>query len=68
MTGRVYFRILGPLRVGVRDRNVELEDGRARLVLAALLLEALESDRPVPADALVRTVWDGETPVSARTQ
>ncbi|WP_285702087.1 BTAD domain-containing putative transcriptional regulator [Actinomadura sp. NBRC 104412] len=64
----VFFRILGPLRAGVQDRTVELDDDRARLVLAALLLEALEGNGPVAADRLVQAVWGGERPASARTQ
>jgi DNA-binding SARP family transcriptional activator len=68
VTDPVCFRILGPLRAGVQDRMVELEDGRARLVLAALLLEALETDAPVAVGTLVQAVWDGEPPTSAATQ
>lgn len=55
----------GPLRAGVEERPVDLGGGRARLVLAALLLEA---DRTVPVDRLVDVVWPGEPPASARTQ
>lgn len=65
MTERVSFRILGPLRAGVGGAPVDLGGGRARLVLAALLLEA---DRPVPVDRLVDVVWGDRPPSSARTQ
>jgi DNA-binding SARP family transcriptional activator len=61
----VSFRILGPLRAGVRGAPVDLGGGRARLVLAALLLEP---DRPVPVDRLVDVVWQDRPPASARTQ
>ena len=59
------FRILGPLRADVRQGPVALGGGRARLVLAALLLDP---GRTVPVDRLVETVWDGEPPASARTR
>ncbi|MEU8796785.1 AfsR/SARP family transcriptional regulator [Spirillospora sp. NPDC048819] len=65
VTDRVMFRILGPLRAGVGERPVDLGGGRARLVLAALLLEM---DRTVPVDRLVDVVWPGGPPASARTQ
>ncbi|MFB4308030.1 BTAD domain-containing putative transcriptional regulator [Actinomadura sp. GTD37] len=65
MTERVSFRILGPLRAGVQGEPVDLGGGRARLVLAALLLDA---DRPVPVDRLVDAVWGDRPPSSARTQ
>jgi DNA-binding SARP family transcriptional activator len=68
VTDPVFFRILGPLHAGVQDRTVEFEEGRARLVLAALLLEAVETGGPVAVDRLVQAVWDGEPPASARTQ
>ncbi|WP_344587520.1 AfsR/SARP family transcriptional regulator [Actinomadura vinacea] len=59
------FRILGPLRAGVRQGPVDLGDGRARLVLATLLLEA---GRVVPVERLVEAVWDEDPPASARPQ
>ncbi|MFC4051197.1 BTAD domain-containing putative transcriptional regulator [Actinomadura syzygii] len=65
VTDRVQFRILGPLRAGVRGRPVDLGGGRSRLVLAALLLEP---DRPVPVERLVDAVWPDGPPASARTQ
>ena len=65
MTRRVSFQILGPLRAGVPGEPVDLGGGRARLVLAALLLAA---DRPVPVERLVDAVWDDRPPSSARTQ
>lgn len=65
MTRRVEFRILGPLRAGVQGEPVDLGGARARLVLAALLLEA---DRPVPVERLADVVWGDRPPSSARTQ
>ncbi len=65
MSERVSSRILGPLRAGVDGEPVDLGGGRARLVLAALLLDA---DRPVPVGRLVDVVWGDRPPSSARTQ
>ncbi|XVQ10448.1 AfsR/SARP family transcriptional regulator [Spirillospora sp. CA-255316] len=65
MTDSVMFRILGPLRAGLRQGPVDLGGGRARLVLATLLLEP---GRIVPVDRLVDAVWDEDPPASARTQ
>lgn len=65
MSERVSFRILGPLRAAVQGEPVDLGGGRARLVLAALLLDA---DRAVPVERLVDVVWDDRPPSSARTQ
>ncbi|WP_171064696.1 AfsR/SARP family transcriptional regulator [Actinomadura soli] len=62
---RVNFRILGPLRAGVRGEQIDLGGDRARLVLAALLLAP---DRPVPVERLVDGVWPDGPPESARTQ
>jgi DNA-binding SARP family transcriptional activator len=65
VTDRVSFRILGPLRAEVGGEPVDLGGRRARLVLAALLLEP---DRPVPVERLVDVVWRDRPPASARTQ
>ncbi|MFI0352308.1 BTAD domain-containing putative transcriptional regulator [Actinomadura sp. 9N407] len=60
------FQILGPLRAeGRHGGQVDLGGTRARLVLAALLLEP---DRVVSVDRLVEAVWDERPPASARTQ
>ncbi|WP_433472399.1 AfsR/SARP family transcriptional regulator [Spirillospora sp. CA-142024] len=56
---------MGPLRAGVRGEPADLGGRRARLVLAALLLEP---DRPVPVHRLVDVVWPERPPASARTQ
>jgi DNA-binding SARP family transcriptional activator len=65
VTDSVTFRILGPLRAGVRQGPVDLGGDRARLVLATLLLEP---GRIVPVDRLVDAVWDEEPPASAPTR
>ena len=53
------FRILGPLEVRHGDVLVPIPAGRARLLLAVLLLNA---NRPVTADELVDRLWHGEVP------
>jgi DNA-binding SARP family transcriptional activator len=53
------FRVLGPLEVWHGDVLVPIPAGRARLLLAILLLRA---NQPVTADELVDRLWDGEAP------
>jgi DNA-binding SARP family transcriptional activator/tetratricopeptide (TPR) repeat protein len=55
--------LLGPLRVSVDDRPVELPAGRLRALLAVL---ALSAGQPVTADRLAIAVWDGEPPGNPR--
>ena len=57
------FRILGPVEVIVDDRTVDLGGGRARELLAALLLHARE---PVTADVLIQALWGEEAPPTDR--
>jgi DNA-binding SARP family transcriptional activator len=52
------YRILGPLEVADRDREVLLGGGRQRSVLALLLLHANEV---VPSERLIDQLW-GDTP------
>jgi DNA-binding SARP family transcriptional activator/pimeloyl-ACP methyl ester carboxylesterase len=56
-------RILGPLEVTDAGRPIDVPQGKARLVLAALVVDA---NRVVSTDRLVEILWDGEPPVSAR--
>ncbi|MEW2356415.1 AfsR/SARP family transcriptional regulator, partial [Spirillospora sp. NPDC029432] len=65
MTDQVLFQMLGPLRAGTGRGPVDIGGGRARAVLAALLLEP---GRIVPVERLVDAVWDERPPASARTQ
>ena len=53
------FNVLGPLEVWHGDALVPIPAGRARLLLATLLLRA---NQPVPADELVDRLWDGVAP------
>lgn len=59
------FRILGALELYVDGRPVALGGPRQRIVLATLLTSAGEV---VPVDTLVDAVWNGDPPVTGRTQ
>ena len=61
---RAEFRLLGPIRVAVGGRAVEVATARQRAVLAVLLLEA---NRTVPVDRIVERVW-GERRLPDRPQ
>jgi DNA-binding SARP family transcriptional activator/predicted nucleic acid-binding protein len=63
--GRLDFRILGPLELYVDGQSVPLGGPRQRIVLAMLLAGAGEV---VPVDTLVDAVWNGDPPVTGRTQ
>ncbi|XVS63910.1 BTAD domain-containing putative transcriptional regulator [Actinosynnema sp. CA-299493] len=53
------FGVLGPLEVRHGDGLVPIPAGRARVLLAILLLRA---NQPVTADELVDRMWDGGAP------
>jgi DNA-binding SARP family transcriptional activator/tetratricopeptide (TPR) repeat protein len=57
--------VLGPLEVKVDGRVVPIPAGRARILLAALLLRA---NRVVPVDVLVDWLWDGTPPDPSRAK
>jgi DNA-binding SARP family transcriptional activator len=59
----VAFEILGPVRVLVDGRPVEVGGTGPLALLACLVLEA---NRLVPVDALVEAIWGDEEPPSAR--
>ncbi|MEO6083561.1 MAG: BTAD domain-containing putative transcriptional regulator [Umezawaea sp.] len=59
------FRVLGPLEVLFDGRPVPLPLGRARALLATLLLRA---NVAVPVDELVDRLWGGSPPNPARTK
>ncbi|MEJ3652981.1 BTAD domain-containing putative transcriptional regulator [Actinomycetes bacterium KLBMP 9759] len=56
--------VLGPLRVVVDGRVVELPGERLPVLLAVL---AMSAGRPVPAERIVRAVWGPDSGVDART-
>jgi DNA-binding SARP family transcriptional activator len=58
----MWFAILGPLLVHDGQAPVGVPEGRQRVLLAALLLQA---GSPVGADALAEVVWDGSPPPGA---
>ena len=55
------FRILGPLEVVEGDRVVALGSGKARALLAVLLLHANEV---VPSERLIEELWGEAAPVT----
>ncbi|MEV7323493.1 BTAD domain-containing putative transcriptional regulator [Streptomyces sp. NPDC093970] len=55
--------LLGPVELSARGRTVEAGPPQRRTVLAAL---AVDAGRPVPADVLIRRVWDADPPDGAR--
>lgn len=57
--------VLGPLEVKVDGRVVPVPAGRARVLLAGLLLRA---DQVVPVDVLVDWLWDGTPPTPSRAR
>ncbi|WP_051764684.1 AfsR/SARP family transcriptional regulator [Saccharothrix syringae] len=57
--------VLGPLEVRLDNRPVPIPAGRARVLLASLLLRANEV---VPADRLVDRLWDGAPPNASRAR
>ncbi|MFG2937627.1 BTAD domain-containing putative transcriptional regulator [Streptomyces sp. NPDC048282] len=56
-------RLLGPVELSVQGRTAEVGPPQRRTVLAAL---AVDTGRPVPADALIRRVWGDDSPDGAR--
>ncbi|MGX9901006.1 AfsR/SARP family transcriptional regulator [Arthrobacter sp. SA17] len=58
------FRILGPMEVCDGTRRLEVPGGRARALLAILVLHA---GNAVPAERLVDELWGEQPPASAST-
>ncbi|HEV3473666.1 MAG TPA: BTAD domain-containing putative transcriptional regulator, partial [Actinomycetota bacterium] len=58
------FRILGSMEVVVGDRRVELPSGRARALLALLILDA---GQPIVAERLIDELWGEQPPETAAT-
>ena len=62
-TARVRVEVLGPLRLVVNGRAVDVRGPKRRAVLALL---ALAQGRTVPVDTLVDALWPSEVPESGR--
>jgi DNA-binding SARP family transcriptional activator len=58
------FRILGSMEVADGDRRVELPSGRARALLALLVLHA---NQPIAAERLIDELWGEDPPATAAT-
>ncbi|ONK14594.1 BTAD domain-containing putative transcriptional regulator [Streptomyces sp. MP131-18] len=59
------FRILGPLVVHGTGGKIRLSGDRQRILLTMLLIDA---NRIIDIDRLVRAIWDGMPPATARSQ
>ncbi|MFB4306643.1 tetratricopeptide repeat protein [Actinomadura sp. GTD37] len=57
------FRVIGPVELWVNGRRRDLGTPKERCVLAVLLLGRRQ---PVPAETLIRRVWDDAPPAKAR--
>ncbi|WP_165978217.1 AfsR/SARP family transcriptional regulator [Actinomadura darangshiensis] len=57
------FRVIGPVELWINGRRRDLGTTKERCVLAVLLLSPRQ---PVPAEALIRRVWDDAPPAKAR--
>ena len=55
--------LLGPLRVRLGERDLEVRSGRLQAVLAVL---AMEAGRPVSTEQIARAVWGEDLPVNVR--
>ncbi|GAA0901556.1 hypothetical protein GCM10009557_77530 [Virgisporangium ochraceum] len=59
--GQTLWRVLGPVRLTVDGREIDLGPGRQRSVLAVLLMTP---GRTVPVQTLIDRVWDDRPPRS----
>ncbi|TDC54075.1 tetratricopeptide repeat protein [Actinomadura sp. KC345] len=57
------FRVIGPVELWIDGQRRDLGTTKERCVLAALLLSPRQ---PVPAETLIRRVWDDAPPAKAR--
>jgi DNA-binding SARP family transcriptional activator/predicted negative regulator of RcsB-dependent stress response len=60
---KMEFGVLGPLRVAIEGKDVELDQPMLRRLLAVLLCDA---NSPVSAEALAHALWQAKPPASAR--
>ena len=63
--GALWFQVLGPLEVLAGGQAVMLSAGRARAVLAMLVLHV---NQVVSVDRLIEAAWGSADPATARTQ
>ena len=61
----VFFRILGPLQVTIRDNIVRVGRNRQLTILAVLLINA---NKVVPVSTLIDAVWSAAPPATADKQ
>jgi DNA-binding SARP family transcriptional activator len=61
----VFFRILGPLQVTIRDKIVRVGRNRQLTILAVLLING---NKVVPVRTLIDAVWSAEPPATADKQ
>jgi DNA-binding SARP family transcriptional activator/Tfp pilus assembly protein PilF len=59
----VEFRVIGPVELWIHGRRRDLGTPKERCVLAVLLLSPRQ---PVPAETIIRRVWDDDPPAKAR--
>ncbi|SFP19211.1 DNA-binding transcriptional activator of the SARP family [Actinomadura madurae] len=57
------FRVIGPVELWINGRRRDLGTPKERCVLAVLLLSPRQ---PVPAETIIRRVWDDDPPAKAR--
>ncbi|SPT50215.1 AfsR/SARP family transcriptional regulator [Actinomadura madurae] len=57
------FRVIGPVELWINGRRRDLGTPKERCVLAVLLLSPRQ---PVPAETIIRRVWDDPAPAKAR--
>ena len=62
LNARMQFRILGPIEVTGREGLLQIDAGKARGLLARLLLSANEV---VPTDRLIDALWGQDPPATA---
>uniref|UniRef100_UPI003F495469 AfsR/SARP family transcriptional regulator n=1 Tax=Nonomuraea bangladeshensis TaxID=404385 RepID=UPI003F495469 len=58
------FGVLGPLDVVIEGRRISIQAPKQRIALATLLLQA---NTYVSLDQLTMTIWDGKSPLDARS-
>jgi DNA-binding SARP family transcriptional activator/WD40 repeat protein/class 3 adenylate cyclase/tRNA A-37 threonylcarbamoyl transferase component Bud32 len=62
-SGRMQFRVLGPVEVVQGDQTLSLGGPKQRAVLAHLVIRA---NQPISAEHLIEAIWSDQVPESAR--